>query len=164
MKAKNAIKQEKISILDEKDIKILNMLSGNSREKLKAMARKIGLSIDATKSRVEKLKKNGVITKFTIQVDAAKTGTPLGVHSFIKFRKAESERIEEFVSYLTGHIRIIDAFSALGDYDFSIVFLAKDTIEADEIKTEIRQKFSDLIADWKDMIVAKIYKLEEYKF
>jgi len=164
MRSKNVIKQEKVSILDEKDIKILNMLSENSREKLKAMARKIGLSIDATKSRLEKLKKNGIITKFTIQVDAIKTGTPLGVHVFIKFGRMEKERVDEFVSYLMANSRVIDVFSALGDYDFSIVFLAKDTIEADEIKTEIRQKFSDLIADWKDMVVAKIYKLEEYKF
>lgn len=164
MRGKSAIKQEKVSILDEKDIKILNMLSENGREKLKAMARKVGLSIDATKSRMEKLKKSGVITKFTIQVDAIKTGTPLGVHAFIKFHKMEKGRVDEFVSYLAANPRVIDAFSALGDYDFSIVFLAKDTIEADGIKTEIRQKFSDLIADWKDMIVAKIYKLEKYKF
>ena len=52
--------------------------------------------------------------------------------------------------------------SMLGDYDIYIVIVAKNTAEMD--KMEMKQRFSDIIADWKEVLVTEIYKLEEYRF
>jgi len=54
--------------------------------------------------------------------------------------------------------------SVLGDYDVYIVLLAKDPNDLEKMKLELKQKFTDLIGDWKEVLVTKIYKLEEYKF
>ncbi len=54
--------------------------------------------------------------------------------------------------------------SMLGDYDIYLVIIAKDTEELDGIKMEIRQKFGSIIDEWKEVLVTKIYKLEEYRF
>ncbi len=51
-----------------------------------------------------------------------------------------------------------------GDYDLYIVILAADTEDLEKRKNEIRQVFSDIIGDWKEVLVTKLYKLEEYKF
>ena len=60
--------------------------------------------------------------------------------------------------------RVIDLMAMLGDYDIYIVMLAKNTSELDKMKLEIKQKFTDLIGDWKEVLVTKLYKLEEYRF
>ena len=60
--------------------------------------------------------------------------------------------------------RVIDLMSVLGDYDIYIVMLAKDTSELDKMKLELKQKFTEIIGDLKEVLVTEIYKLEEYRF
>ena len=48
------------------------------------------------------------------------------------------------------------------DFDLTCVLIAKDTNELDEISTKIRQKYSNLIADWKAMLILKTHKFEYY--
>lgn len=150
--------------LDEKDRRILNILSDNARAKLTYIAKHVQLSVDSVKKRIEKLERNGVITKYTIQPDADALGYKLGVHVYIKLRGITQERYDELITYLKKNIRVIDLMSMAGDYDLYIVMLAKDTQEMDKMKMEIRQKFTDLIDDWEEVIVTNIYKLEEYRF
>jgi len=42
------------------------------------------------------------------------------------------------------------------------VIIAKDSNEFEDISTEIRQKFKDLIDEWRGMLILKTYKFEEY--
>lgn len=155
---------QKIRQLDEKDRRILNILSENARTKLTVIARHVQLSIDSTKKRVQKLEKDGIIAKYTIQPNPDKYGLTLGIHIYIKLMNVTKERYEEFINTMRRNPRIIDLMAMLGDYDIYIVLLAKDTIELDKMKIEIKQKFSDIIADWKEVLVTQIYKLEEYRF
>jgi hypothetical protein len=50
----------------------------------------------------------------------------------------------------------------MGDYDFTLVLIAKDGNELEKISTEIRQKFKDLIDEWRSNLVLKAHKFEEY--
>ena len=159
-----AKEEEKISELDEIDRRILNILSENARTKLTAIARKINLSVDSTKKRVEKLEKDGVIVKYTIQPDAHRIGLSLGVHIYMKLKNVKQERYDEFIEQMKKNPRVIDLLGMMGDYDVYIVILSKNSHVYEKTKIEIKQKFSDIIGDWKEVIVANLYKLEEYKF
>lgn len=150
--------------LDEKDRRILNILSDNARARLTYIARHVQLSVDSVKKRIEKLERNGVIIKYTIQPDAKVIGYDLAVHVYIKLKGVTQERYSELIAYLKKDIRVIDLMSMAGNYDLYIVMLAKDTQEMDKMKMEIRHKFTDLIDDWEEVIVTNIYKLEEYRF
>ena len=70
--------------------------------------------------------------------------------------------LDEFVDYLKKHSRCIELLSIMGDYDFTLVLIAKDGNELEKISTEIRQKFKDLIDEWRSNIVLKAHKFEEY--
>lgn len=162
--AKTTGAAENIRELDAIDRQILNILSENAREKLTAMARKVQLSVDSTKKRMQKLEKDGVITGYTIQVNPNRYGLPLAVHIYVKLKNITKERLDAFFGDMKKNARVIDLMSVLGDYDVYIVILAKNTEEMDAIKTEIKQKFTDIIDDWKEVLVTRIYKLEEYRF
>lgn len=155
---------EKISHLDDIDKKILNILSENARSKLTQIARQIQLSVDSTKKRLEKLEKSGVIAKYTIQPNPDRYGLPLGIHIYLKLTNVTKERYDEFIGAMKKNPRVIDLMSMLGDYDIYIVMLAKDTAELNRMKIEIKQRFADIIDDWKEVLVTEIYKLEEYRF
>lgn len=158
--SKNPVKLREI---DDIDRQILNILSVNARTRLTTIAREIRLSVDSTKKRLEKLEKN-IIKKYTIQVYDANIGLPLGVHVYVKFKDITKEKYDALIKELMTNPRVIDVIAMLGDYDIYIVFLAKDTYEMDEMKLELRQKFGSIIGEWKEVVVSKLYKLEEYRF
>lgn len=56
----------------------------------------------------------------------------------------------------------IKLLSIIGDFDLTCVIIAKDTNELEEISMQIRQKYSEIIDDWKSVLVLKSHKLEYY--
>lgn len=54
--------------LDDKDRQLLDMLRADSRQPLKALAAGLGLSVSAVQERVTRLRRDGVIAAFTIEV------------------------------------------------------------------------------------------------
>jgi len=55
--------------LDELDIQILSMLLDNCRESDRQIGKKIGISGNAVKSRIQKMIQNNVIEKFTLKIE-----------------------------------------------------------------------------------------------
>ena len=55
--------------MDKLDIKILSILLDNCRESDRQIGKKIGISGGAVKSRIQKMKKTGVIEKFTLKIE-----------------------------------------------------------------------------------------------
>ena len=147
--------------LDEKDKKILMVLQENGREQLTVIARKVNLSIDSTHKRIKEMQKKGIFVA-GIFVEPRAIGFPLVADIKIKLKNITEEEKEGLINYLIKHKRVIDLLSLMGDYDLTCVLIAKDTNELDKISTEIRQKFSNLIADWRGMLILKTYKFEEY--
>jgi len=63
--------------MDDTDVRILNMLRDNSRMKNTEIARQVGLTERAVRARIEKLTREKVITKFTIET------SPVGVEGIV---------------------------------------------------------------------------------
>jgi DNA-binding Lrp family transcriptional regulator len=151
----------KTRTLDDKDRKILMILQKNGREQLTSIAKKVNLSIDSVHKRIKEMQKKEIF--FTgIFIEPRNIGFPLVADIKIKLKNITKEQKEKFLDYLTEHKRIIELLSLMGDYDLTCVLIAKNTDELDKISTDIRQKFNDLIADWKGMLILKTYKFEEY--
>ncbi|MEK6898082.1 MAG: Lrp/AsnC family transcriptional regulator [Nanoarchaeota archaeon] len=158
MPVKTALKSR---IIDEKDKKILKILQENGREQLKKIAKKVGLSIDSTHKRIKVMMEKGIFQP-TILIEPKAIGFPLIADIKIKVRNVSQKSLDEFISYLKKHPRCIELLSIMGDYDFTCVLIAKDGDELEKISTEIRQKFKDLIDEWRSNLVLKTHKFEEY--
>ncbi len=63
--------------MDETDIKILNLLRENSRMKNTEIARRVNLTERAVRARIEKLVRESVVRKFTIET------SPVGVEGIV---------------------------------------------------------------------------------
>ena len=157
-----SLKPHKIRPLDEKDRKILNILTENARTKLTIIAKNVQLSVDSTKKRMERMERDGIISKYIVRAEDPEIH--MGVHIYIKIRNMSQNRYDEFIDAMKKNPRCIDLMAVLGDYDIYVVLLGKNPQDLDRMKLEIKQKFNDLIGDWKEVLVTKIYKLEEYKF
>ncbi|MEM2336259.1 MAG: Lrp/AsnC family transcriptional regulator [Candidatus Bathyarchaeia archaeon] len=60
--------------MDELDLKILKLLEEDGRLTFMEIAKKLRLSESTIRKRVQALKENGVIKRFTVEIDPAKIG------------------------------------------------------------------------------------------
>jgi len=151
----------KSRIIDDKDREILMILQDNGREKLTVIAKKVRLSIDSVHKRMKEMERKGVYEIATF-IEPRVIGYPLVIDVKIKLSNITEEEKEKFIAYLSRHPRVIDLLSLMGDFDLTCVLIAKDSNDFDKVSTEIRQKYSKIIADWKGMLILKTYKFEEF--
>ncbi|MBS3074977.1 Lrp/AsnC family transcriptional regulator [Candidatus Pacearchaeota archaeon] len=147
--------------IDDKDKKILMILQKDGRAQLTEIAKKINLSIDSVHKRMKEMERKNIYYP-GIFIDPRAIGFPLLADIKIKLRNITAEEKKDFIESLTAHKRVIDLLSIMGDFDLTCVLIAKDTNELEEISTQIRQKYSNIIADWKAMLILKTHKFEYY--
>jgi len=148
-------------ILDEKDKKILMVLQKDGRAQFKEISKKVNLSIDSIHKRIKEMQRKGVFLS-TILIDPRVVGYPLIADIKIKLKNVSEEEREKFIKYLQGHERCTELLAVMGDFDFTCVLIAKDSNEQESLSTQIRQRFKELILEWKGILVLKTYKFEEY--
>ena len=98
----------------------------------------------------------------TILINPRAIGFPLIADVKIKLKNVSQKALDDFISHMKKHPRCIELLSIMGDYDFTLVLIAKDGDELEKLSTEIRQKYKDLIDEWKSNLVLKAHKFEEY--
>ena len=147
--------------LDEKNCLILNLLQKNCRMSLSEISRKIGLSVDATKKRIDKLLAESVFNP-KIQLRPRGFGFPNVVDVKIKLHDYNDKKIKEFIEYAVDHPRISEVFSISGGWDFTLVIISKDHEDLAVVTEEIRRKFGSIISEWSESLTTVPYKFEEY--
>lgn len=63
-----------MSLVDERDEKIIEILRKDSRTPNTEIAEEIGISEAAVRNRIKELKKKGVIKRYTVEVDSSELG------------------------------------------------------------------------------------------
>jgi DNA-binding Lrp family transcriptional regulator len=149
--------------MDSKDKKLLTLLQENSREQLKILGRKIGLSIDSTKKRIEKLKKAGILARFSVFIDPKAAGYDLISNVSIKLNNVGEEDLKKFIQHLKKHPNVTTLITTLGEYDMTCVVIAENTEKLEFVFRNIRHKFKNIISDWRSVINLKVHKFEWYE-
>lgn len=105
--------------MDETDMKILSLLRENSRMKNTEIARHVNLTERAVRARIEKLVREGVIRKFTIETSPIGFEGIVLVHANVDTTQAIKERVRQ----LSDHV-----FECSGEFDVA-VRLRADTLD-----------------------------------
>jgi len=106
------------STIDELDIKIIGILQENSRESYRDIANKLKVAEGTVYNRVNKLKDEGVIKRFMVDVDFSKVGYELTVLVGIIVEGGHLPEIEKKISK-DGNVSAV--YDVTGDYDAIVV-------------------------------------------
>ena len=106
------------STIDELDIKIIGILQENSRESYRDIANKLKVAEGTVYNRVNKLKEEGVIKRFMVDVDFSKLGYELTVLVGIIVEGGHLPEIEKRISESRNVSAVYDV---TGDYDAIVV-------------------------------------------
>lgn len=78
-------------LVDEKDIKIIEILSANARSPLRDIANEVDLSPSSVRNRMQRLLDEGVVRKYTVDVDHRKVGLGVEVLVLLSVRPGSTE-------------------------------------------------------------------------
>ncbi len=147
-KAENNVK------LDAYDKKILFELAQNCRKPATQIGKKIGLSRDAVRYRINRLESSGVIQGYRTVIDMSKFGLNI-VHLFLQLNQPTAEAEKQLVEKFKGYefCRAVIKFN--GKYDFDLAVVAKDTQDLDNILTQIIKDCGNFLQYYEILFISK---------
>jgi Lrp/AsnC family transcriptional regulator of lysine biosynthesis len=115
--------------MDETDAKILNLLRDNSRMKNTEIARHINLTERAVRARIEKLVREGVIRRFTIET------SPVGFEGIVLVgtNVGRTGEVKEKARQISESV-----FECSGEYDVAVRLRANTLDELNKRVDELR--------------------------
>jgi len=142
--------------IDKKDRKILRQLDMNARMPINELAKKIQVSREVAKYKVEKLTRLGIIsgahTVFNVDV--------IGYRSFrllLRLFNLNSKEKEKLIEYFQNHLNTWWVASIGGRWDIIINFIAKDQAEFNDIFEEIITNFGMSLQDYEILTYINIH-------
>ncbi len=112
-------------MVDVTDRKIIDELSKDSRISFADLGRKISLSPSSVRERIQKLNDNGVIKKYSLQLDYSKLGYGLEVFIILKLF---SGRLKVFISKVNEFEEIKEVYRITGSQNIHMRVILKDQL------------------------------------
>ncbi|WP_216595153.1 Lrp/AsnC family transcriptional regulator [Variovorax paradoxus] len=121
---------------DKIDMAILRVLLLDSRKTLQEIGNEVGLSPTSCWTRIKKLETQGVIKRYTVDVDPAKLGYHDSVIVQVTLESHTDETLYDFGRVLATIPEIQEAYLVSGDYDYYIRIAVRDTRDYERLLRE----------------------------
>ncbi len=112
--------------MDKIDAKILEIVQKDGSITNKDLASKINLSPAATLSRVNKLKKSGIIKLFTAVLDEKKLDYDISTITFVNLAPHNRKTSDNFIKNIQKIPQIQECHNITGNWDYMLRIVAKD--------------------------------------
>jgi DNA-binding Lrp family transcriptional regulator len=122
--------------IDDTDRKLLGLLMADGRQSYAALGQQVGLSTAATKRRVDRLRRDGVIRRFGADVDPQALGW--NIEAFVELYcngQIPPERMQALAEAIP---EVHDAYTVTGESDGLLVVRCTDAGHLEEVLGRIR--------------------------
>ena len=140
--------------LDLKDRKILYELDLNARQSDKEIAKKVGISREAVRYRIQKLIDEGYINYFITLLNTMKLGF-YWYRTFFKFQNVNLLKEKEIIDWLKKRASWITKIE--GKWDLNTGIFCRNVYEFRDIINQFLVEFSDYISRYEVSIVTKMW-------
>lgn len=123
--------------LDEKDRLIVKLLSDDARMPVSELSKQVGLSGPSTGERIRRLETNGIISRFTVDLDLTALGYPLQAIVRIKPRPGNMHIVEDMILNEPG---FIDCDKVTGDDCFVARLALRSIADLDPVLLPFHEK------------------------
>jgi Lrp/AsnC family leucine-responsive transcriptional regulator len=130
------IPEESPAARDKFDMAILRELLADSRRSLQDIGATVNLSPTACWSRIKRMEAEGLIRKYSVELDLAKLGFKDTVIVQLTLESHTDETLYEFGRLLAEIPEVLDAYLVSGDYDYFIRIAVRDTRDYERLLRE----------------------------
>ncbi len=107
-------------MIDEKDKMILEELHKDARTPTKRIAQNLDIPRVTVHTRIEKMKKDGVILGFTVKIDYNKIGLPVTAFVFVSFSTQEKLTQQELAGQIAEIKNVYEVHLISGEWDILV--------------------------------------------
>jgi len=125
-----------LHIIDEIDIKILDLLQNNARIKRNEVAEKIGLSLPSVTDRMNKLEENRTIESYITKLNHNLLGKD--ITAFIFVTSDSSAHYKDFISHTNQTPGILECHSITGDGSHILKIRTESTSSLEKMLAKIQ--------------------------
>lgn len=136
--------------MDDIDREILRTLTADARLPYRTLGTRVGLSANAVAARVRRMNRDGVITRFTVELGPGaggngaglpgKVGHSAGLELFLDVRLKEGITCDDFLALSDGYTEILDAVHLTGPYDVLIRAVVPDAAALDRLVRRLKSE------------------------
>jgi len=123
-------------MLDEIDIKILEILQKNGRTRRNDLAEAVGLSTPSVSERLRKLEETGIITGYYARVDPKKLGKD--VTAFILVTVDSSKHYPAFIEHANATDEILECHAVTGKGTHLLKVTTENTASLEKLLSKIQ--------------------------
>ncbi|MDO8428283.1 MAG: Lrp/AsnC family transcriptional regulator, partial [Candidatus Diapherotrites archaeon] len=143
--------------LDHLDVVCLDYLSQNARISLTDLSKKLNVSIETIRKRIQRLVKEKIIQKFTIKLNY-----PLFNYQYfkvmIKFQNLTQEKRERFVKYCLAHPNIVFLIEGIGVSDIDLDAELANLKSFHSLILDLKSKFGEIIKEYEILLISEEVK------
>lgn len=144
--------------IDDTDKLLLALVQKDALISTEKMALEVGLSATSAKRRLNKLRRNGTITKDVSIIDPKRLGFEVFTLVSVNLERDRRDIIHSFKLDIKNNPRIIQGFYTTGDSDFLLLVASKSLDEYDSFTQEFFWENHN-IKSFKTMVVMDYVKL-----
>ena len=122
--------------MDKIDRKILAELQKNGRASLQEISQAVGLSSTPCWTRMKRMEEDGVIERYTVNLNAHALGLGDTVLVQLTLDSHSDNTLEKFGQVLATIPEVIEAYLVSGEYDYLLRVAVKDTKEYERLLRE----------------------------
>ena len=123
-------------MVDDTDLKILNLLEQDSKMNYREIADNIGVAVGTVHNRINNLKENKIIKKFTVDVDTEKLGFQI---TAIILMQIKGKFIEKIEIELKKNPHVYGIYDTTGDWDSIIAVKFRKIAELNQFLKELNK-------------------------
>ena len=122
--------------MDGMDIKILNCLKKNAREKASEISKEIHLAVSTVIERIRKMESSGIIQSYTIILDEKQLGND--VTALMEVSLEHPKYYDAFTEMIQSNPNIVSCYYMTGDFDFILKIICKSSEHLENIHRTIK--------------------------
>ncbi|OGJ20428.1 hypothetical protein A3K73_00250 [Candidatus Pacearchaeota archaeon RBG_13_36_9] len=151
---------EEIILLRDTDKKICQVLAEDARISYIKLSEKLKISPDSIIQHVKKLKKEGIIQKFTVSIDNEKMNQ-LHYKLLIYLTDFSNKKVDSLLSFIKSNNKVIAVIKTLAEWDYEIDLEIESIDQLKKFTMQLTSEYSDLIRDYELM---RILSMPKYNF
>ena len=135
-------------LIDEKDLRILEVLKDDSSLSTHKISKKILVPITTVNNRIKKLRKQGIIKKYTVDIDKNKLGFNLSAYIMVNLSltelKEQKNKIEDLIRIIRKNQLIESVEHVTGDIDLMLKVNVKSVEELNDYVVNILSSYKGI--------------------
>ena len=119
--------------INETDKMILRLLQVDARMRLETIATEVSSSVATVQRRIKAMKEAGIIVRETVVISPKATGFSMSFLILVELEHERIDQIDAFKRKMKSNPRIQQCYYITGEADFSLIVLARDMEDLQEL-------------------------------